>query len=416
MSAQSEVNPASMGVVLATFVAAITTGLVIANSAIAIFIAPIAADFGWSHAEISAAATALYLGMGSGCPFWGPVVDRYGGRAVVLPLAVLTGLLLGSISFVGKSLPLFYAVHFLLGVATPGAVAYNKLISTWFFRRRGIAMTVFGAGTFVASMIVPPIGHLLLEHVGWQAAYGFFAAGAIIVAFPALLIFFRERPGGGGVGMMSDGAPPISIARAIRSKAYWLIVTVQTAGYFVYLGLGTHMVGIMSERGLDAATATLGVSIFAAGGLVAQFATGILLDKFNTPMVILPLAALSVASLALLWISQGDWLVLGAVLLLGFGCSGQISMVSYFTSRYFGVRNFSAILGTIVPALFFLSAPAPLILGAIFDATRSYGPALMVLEASLTVSVIAVLLLHPYPYPVSPHAEPVQDQAESAQM
>lgn len=406
MKGDSEISPASLAVVGAAFVATIVNGFVIANSAITIFMAPIAADYGWSHAEIGSAATALFLGLGLGSPVLGPIVDRHGSRAVILPLAVASGILLAAISFVGKSLPLFYAAHFLLGTFTPGAVAYAKLISKWFFRRRGIALTALGAGTFFGSVIIPLIARFLLERVGWQTTYLFFAAGEFLVALPILFFFFRERPGAtdprgiAGNEIAPDGAPKIGIGQALSSRNYWCVVAVQITGYLAYLGLSTHAVGIMGERGVDAATAALGVSIFAIGGFAAQLATGILLDRFDTPRVIAPFAALSAASMILLYLGRGPWVILPVMLLAGFGCAGQTSMTSYFTTRYFGVRNFSTIIGSIMPILLLFSAPSPVIVGAIFDRTHSYELAIMLFEGSLILSIILFFRLDPYPYPV----------------
>jgi len=414
MSAQSEITPQSLAVLGATLVAAMVSGLLVANTAITVFIGQISSDYGWSHAEVGAAATLLFIGMGIGAPVFGPVVDQRGSRFVLLPLTFLSGLLLISFSVIGSSLPLFYAAHFLLGLATPGAVAYSKLISSWFFRRRGIALTALGGGAFIGSVVVPPLAHLLLERFGWQSAYLVFGAAELLIAFPILLLFFRERraePSGSGVisnEVHPDGAPVIAVVQAIRGKTYWLIVGAQIAGMFAYFGFGTHAIGIMTERGLDAATATFGVSVLAVGGLIAQFATGVLLDRFDTPKVIAPFAVLSVLSLALLYVSHGRAAVFATLLLFGIGCGGQTSMTSYFTTRYYGVRNFSTIYGSIMPVLLLLSAPAPIVIGAIFDGTASYGIALILIEVALLISVALFLRLESYPYPIRDRLDPTR--------
>lgn len=405
-SLPSEFSPRSVGVILAALVASTFAGLIVANTAITVFIGVIAHDYGWSHAKIGAAVTALFIGVGFGAPMFGPIVDRVGARRVLLPLAITSGLLLSSLSLIGPSLPLFYAVHFLLGVATPGAVAYSKLIATWFFRRRGIALTALGVGSLLGSAVVPPLARLLLERFGWRSAYLGFGLGELLIAFPVLLLFFRERPLSQTVeGALSnevhpDGAPPIGILDAVKSKGYWLVLGTQITGMFVYFGFGTHAVGIMSEHGIDPATATLGISMIALGGVVAQLVTGLLLDRFDTPKVIVPFAISSALGLGLLFVSHGVVPVIASVLLFGVGIGGQISMTSYFVTRYFGVRNFSKIYGSLMPILLLFSAPAPIVIGALFDARHSYISALAVLEACLLVSIMLFLLLYDYPYPV----------------
>jgi MFS family permease len=60
------------------------------------FVAPLEQAFGWSRAEISSGTTVVALtGVFFG-PLVGMVVDRWGARRVVLPGAVLYGLVLAA--------------------------------------------------------------------------------------------------------------------------------------------------------------------------------------------------------------------------------------------------------------------------------------------------------------------------------
>src|SRR5690242_7840662 len=65
---------------------------------LAVFLGPIAADTGWSRAEVSGAMTVTLLAMGIAGFVWGALSDRFGARPVVLAGAVLlgAGLLLSS--------------------------------------------------------------------------------------------------------------------------------------------------------------------------------------------------------------------------------------------------------------------------------------------------------------------------------
>ena len=407
MTEVREITPQSLAVAGSALIGAAFSGLIVASTAISVFIGAIAGDYHWSHAEIGGAVTFLYAGMAIGAPLFGFAVDRRGPRAILLPLTFLSGVILASFSVIGHSLPLFYAAHLLLGIAQPGAVAYSKLISSWFYRRRGIALTALGVGVFVSQIAVPPIARWLLETIGWHNAYRAFGAAELLVSFPILLAFFRERPvntpdadQAESNEIQPDGAPSIGILQAIRGKTYWLLVGAQVAGMFAFMGVSTHAVGILAEHGIGPSLAVWGLSTFAVGGLVAQILTGLLLDRYDTPRVILPFAILSLASIALLHVGHGVALVLTAILLFGIGCGGQTSMTSYFTTRYFGVRNFSTIYGSLFPILLVLSAPAPIVVGAVFDRTGSYGWALVALEAALALTVLFFWLLEPYPYPV----------------
>ena len=61
---------------------------------LAVFLEPMAADTGWSHAGISAAMTLNFLVMGFAGFGWGIASDRFGPRIVVMTGAALLGLAL----------------------------------------------------------------------------------------------------------------------------------------------------------------------------------------------------------------------------------------------------------------------------------------------------------------------------------
>ncbi len=56
---------------------------------LAVFLAPMTRDTGWSRAAISSAMTLNFLIMGVGGFIWGSLSDRFGARPVVLTGAIL---------------------------------------------------------------------------------------------------------------------------------------------------------------------------------------------------------------------------------------------------------------------------------------------------------------------------------------
>jgi MFS family permease len=155
----------------------------------------------------------------------------------------------------------------------------------------------------------------------------------------------------------------------------------------------------MTEHGVTHDHAVWGLSLMSCGGLIAQLMTGILLDKFNTPRVILPFTIASFLCMSALYFVHGDLLVLSLMFLFGIGCGGQTSMTSYFTTRFFGVRNFATIYGSMVPLLWTVTAPSAVVFGACFDYFKSYNAAILLAVVALFSSVVFFAKLEPYPYP-----------------
>jgi len=406
MSKSNEITPQSLAVILAAFVSTMTSGFILVSVAITVFIGTISRDYGWSRAAIGGADTALWIGISVSCLIFGRMVDQFGPRRVLLPLLLCGGFLISLFPFIGKNLVLFYLAHFLLGLSSPGAIAYSKIISTWFFRKRAIALTSLGFGC-AAGMVLSPIAiRWLMSVLGWRNVYFVFAATTIFITFPVLYFFFRERKVSQeeyeinrSHEVVPDGAPKIRLYEALRARTYWIVLFAQVGGTFVNGGFYAHSIGVMSEHGVLRDHAVWGLSLLSFGGLIAQLMTGILLDKFNTPKVILPFAILSLLCMSALFFVHGELLVLPLMFLFGVSCGGQTSMQSYFTSRYFGVRNFATIYGSMMPLMLVVTAPSAVVFGACFDFSRSYNAAILLAVVALFSAIVFFAMLEPYPYP-----------------
>jgi len=406
MSKSSEITLQSLAVIFAAMVSAMTSSFILVGVALSVFMGTISHDYGWSRAEIGGAYTSLAIGMSLGCLFFGRLVDQFGPRKVLLPLLFAGGLLISLFPFIGKHLVLFYVAHFVLGLSTTGAVAYSKLISTWFFHMRAIALTALGFGCFVSYVLSPFAVRSLGNILGWRNVYFVFGAVTIFVTFPVLYFFFKERKVSQeeyevnrSHEVVPDGASKINLSEALRARTYWIVLLAQVGGTFVYSGFYAHSIGIMGEHGVLRDHAVSGLSLLSFGGLIAQLMTGILLDKYNTPRVILPFTIVSFLCMLALFFAHGELPVLSLVFLFGVSCGGQTSMTSYFTSRYFGVRNFATIYGSMMPLMLVVTAPAAVIFGACFDHFRSYNAAIVLAFAALFTSIVFFAKLEPYPYP-----------------
>jgi MFS family permease len=89
---------------------------------------------------------------------------------------------------------------------------------------------------------------------------------------------------------------------------------------------------------------------------------------------------------------------------LGLGIGAEVDLMAFFTSRYFGARNYAKIYGTMFGIFAFGVGIGPALSGGSFNLFRSYTPIFMVYEVFLAVSCVIFFRLGPYPYPAQ--AEP----------
>jgi MFS family permease len=404
-TAPGEFTPRSVGVVGAVLTGVFLNAASLAPVALAVFMETIASDLSWGRAELGGAVTVTQLLSGLSALIAGRFIDTLGPRRVLLPLKLISGLLLVAFLFTGKSIVLFYLLFALIGLTSPVAVPYSKMLATWFSRHRGLTMGMLGVGFMATNTLTPPAAAFLQDAVGWRGAFSVFGLVILLVAFPVLFTLFREpsrtRAGGGAAeGAVPPTAALTPLRQIVSRPAYWLVVGAIGGAGFGYLAIVPHSVAILGDRGLARDVAVLALSSFAVSGLLAQVLVGHLLDRFNTPRVVLPFALCALAGTLLMHLSGHPAAVFAGAVLFGIGCGGETSVTSYFVTRYFGVQNFSRVYGTVMPFLILFTAPAPILMGAAYDATGSYGPGLILAEIGLALSALFLFLLPSYRFTV----------------
>jgi MFS family permease len=403
----AELNRAATGAAIASYLGTVLHPSAIAGAALPVLMATISSQLGWSHAAIGAAMMVNYWGAAAGAAALGPLLDRLGPRRILIPSACLSALCLGLVGAAGGSKVAFYALLFLVGATMPGTAGYGKLLSTWFNRNRGLALGGLGVGMFLATIVTAPLTALAMTWLNWRQVFMVWGALSALIVVPAIALLARDGTvGGADDDAAAGGAAPVR--SALTSRTFWLIALAQMSTVFVYSAFMTHAVGLLGERGLTPAEAVAAISVVGAGALIAQIVTGWLVDRLDTPRVVLPMAVLALVGLLLIRSATAPSAIMAGVGLLGLGCGGESSIISYFVGRYFGVANFSRVYGVLMPLLIFVAAPAPLIVGAIFDRVHSYGPALWIMEGALAITVVAMALLGPFRFPAQP-TEPIHD-------
>lgn len=148
-----------------------------------IFLKPLSKEFGWSREAISAAFGFAAITVAICSPPLGHLLDRFGPRRVILPCMTVFGLTFISLSLLTPSLIHFYATFVVLGVVGNGTtqMGYSRAVSTWFDKRRGLALALVMAGVGTGAMIFPPLGQALIDRQ--RMARGVPCAGGAGIAF-----------------------------------------------------------------------------------------------------------------------------------------------------------------------------------------------------------------------------------------
>lgn len=271
-------------------------------------------------------------------------------------------------------------------------MGYSRAVSTWFARRRGVAMSLVMAGSASGAIVFPPLAQAIIDSYGWRSAYLCLGALTLLIGLPLTIAFVRENPR--AECPAESTAVGFTVAQALRSSAFWIILASLFLGSVSVNGALTHLSPLLTDRGVPASQAALVASSLGIAGFAGRLLTGFLLDRFLGPRIgLCMLGACAVGVLLLSTVASIGWAMVAAAL-IGLGLGAEADLTPYLLSRYFGLRSFSTLYGFSWTAYALAGALGPVLMGKAFDATGSYH-ALLLLLAGATVVCAALYSLLP---------------------
>lgn len=257
--------------------------------------------------------TLLSVGILLGSLVFGPVVDRYGFKGLLLACTGIVLIGLEALAF-APNFDLLRAAVFLVGVG--GGVingGTNALVSDISAGHRSAGLSVlgvfFGVGAFGVSFL---LGFLLDQY-----AYSTLTALVGLPVAAALTYFaFVEFP----MPKQPQGFPVSKGKQLLRDPAMLLL----GAMLFIQSGIEITAGGWTStffheEIGLDAGTAAFGLSIFWVGMTLARLVLARLLKKWPSASLLRGCVALAIAGSILMIAAETTWIAFAGVFLAGAG-------------------------------------------------------------------------------------------------
>lgn len=375
-----------------------------------VFFKPVSEEFGWGRTETSLVFSLSLIVMVLAMPFIGRSVDRFGARKVIVSSALIFGLSLISFSIFSFGSSQFYAVYIAIGLIGAGTtpLSYNRVLSYWFDKRRGLALGLATIGIGVSTFIMPLLAHYLVLSFGWRAAYMLLGILVLAVTVPVVWLFLKETPV--AMGLRPDGEDNadvirgksevnlggIGIREAVRSSTLWLMCTSFFLVSASINGCLIHLVPMLTDRNVSPGTAAVAASLLGGATLIGRVGTGYLLDRFFASYLAIWFFGGACVGILLLWSEAAGLLAVFAAVLLGLGNGAETDIMAYQMSRYFGLRAFAEIYSYILAAYTLGGVVGPLLMGISFDSTGSYQLILVIFIVAILVSVGLLLRLGPY--------------------
>lgn len=385
-----------------------------------IFLKPLTTDLGVSRGVFSLLRSGEGIIAACVAPLVGTLVDRYGGRwlMVIGTGIVAVGYFLLShvdtfAEFAGIRLALVT-----LGDVMMGYMVVNVIIAQWFVRYRGRAMAVSSMGVGFAKVCMPVVAASLILWLGWRQtwlAFGLITLALLVV--PALLLVRRSPE---SMGLLPDGVPqPLDAdgqtpkkttvraadsgeqevewtrAEAARTTAFWLLVITFGISSIGVTGLNLHVYSYVTDLGYSGVVAAIVMSIIASMQLASPLAWGLLAERIGTRYAATLRFVIQGIGLAVAILTGNLFCLYAGFLLYGVGLGGNMVLPDILWADYFGRRSLGKIRGLGLLISHFLAAVGPPFFGFLFDNTGGYGLSFAIFGGVLVISAFLSLLLKP---------------------
>ena len=385
---ESRLSYAGWKVVLGGFFGVMVGFAAVVPYTFGLFLKPLSAAFGWHREAISAGFSITALTLAAASPALGFLLDRFGPRRIILPCILVFSFAYASLALLTPHLIHFYLAFFVIGLVGNGTafLGYSRAISTWFDRRRGLALSVMLAGGGCGVMFLPVIAQEAITHYGWRNAYLLLGVLALVIGFPLTALFVREQPVAEQNAHVSVEVGS-SVREALRSRIFWVIAATVCLYAISVNGTLAHLSALLTDRGVSTQGASYAIAIIGATGLIGRILTGLFLDRFFGPRVSQIMLLMTVIGIVLLSVAHTLTAGLIAASLIGFSMGSEGDITPYLLSRYFGLKRLSTLYALTWTAYAVGGATGPLVVGRIFDSLGSYRP--------VTIQLLALPALIP---------------------
>lgn len=357
-----------------------------------LFVTPLQAEFGWTRAQVSGAATFQQLGIFLSAPLIGRLADRFGNRRIAIASYIATPLAFAALAQTGPSLTAWYALWLLVSLAGCGTTPaiWARVVSLRFDSGRGFALGLMLMGTGMAAMLAPALLGPVIAAQGWRTGLLVIAAVVAAIGIPVSLL----------TGRGDTDLRPLRLARE-RGRTEITGATVKIAAIGFLLGvivaaLIVHLVPMLVDRGISPARAAGVAAFIGAAVVVSRAVVGWLFDRFHAPRVACLFLTSPVIACAVLYF-HGP--AIPAALLLGLAAGAEVDMLAYFTSRYAALENYGATYGLILGLFSLGAAFGPPLFGWSVDVTGNADIALACSGAALVGVLALIATLGPYRRP-----------------
>jgi MFS family permease len=355
----------------------------------AVYLAELTRLYGWPPSLISGASTATYLLNAVLVIFTSNALARFGARRFVLFGVAALALAIVLLALARKPWQV-YAAYLVMsfGWLGLGLVTLPTIISQWFTRRRGLAISLALNGASFGGIVVAPALVALIAITDFTTATLIAAAVMVAVLVPVIFLWIPPHT---ALPPRAETEPGWTRRDALRSVPFWTVSGPFALALLAQVAFIVHQIAFM-EPIVGRAQAALSVSLMTAFAVIGRLTLGTVVDRFD-PRLISAVSMFSQAvALFVMTRTTDTTVLLACCAAYGFSVGNIITLPSLIIQREFPAAAFGMVLGMSTAIGTFAGALGPGLIGVIRDATGNYAAALLVCVALKIVGGSLVLI------------------------
>lgn len=377
-----------------------------------LLVIPISSELGANRMEMMLGFTAGSVLSATYAPYLGSLVDRRSMRLLMAIGSCSLGLSLVLISRVTNVWEFIAAFAFFFPVYYNllGSLGSNALVSRWFSRNLGKAISLTALGTSFGGLVVPYLFQNLIDAFGWRSACVWLGVGCVVLSLPPILWLIKDRPA--DIGLQPDGEqplastkvrttihakPPTVVENLLAHGPFWRIAIAVGAMSAGYMAVVANLVPYALGHGVTSSAAAILVSIIAIAGITGKLCFSFIADHVNLKHVMIVAMALISSLLVALVLFDGYAVMVIASVALGLASGGLLPAWGALLARIYGPLCYGRVMGRMLPISIAMIIIATPLTGYLYDKTGSYSLAFSLLAGAIAIAAmnLAPLSLKP---------------------
>jgi MFS family permease len=361
-------------------------------------------EWGVSVAKISIAASVGWLLNGLSQPFFGRLVDRIGGRPVVLVSMAVMGVAFIAMAFVSNVWMLTVLYGLIISSAAGGVSPSmtGAFVVRWFQRRRGTAMSLLVSGGSIGGLVLVPFLTYLFLATNWQTAWVTAGVITLVLGLPLLWGIVRSDPA--DMGLHPDGESneafderaasgrgampvgPLEAARwqdSYRSAPIWQLSIAYWVCGITTASIAVHFVRWAGDEGISPGTAALAFGLLSGINAASVLFIGSISDRMQRKTLLGMVYLIRAVAFLALIVLPGNAALWTFAVVGGGSWLATVPLTTSLTADVYGVRHIGMLGGLTLMTHQLGGALAVILFGVAFDTWGTYDGAFAVGAATL---------------------------------